>query len=204
MRSKTLFTASLFLTAIFIQSGCSMESATTSAQAVTLPAGTSLVVRTSSMLSTKTQEAGQTFTASLEQPLLHDGREIASKGARVEGKIVTADDGGRVKGVASLTVRLTGVQTSGQLLDISTNTVTRNARTTKRKDAAEIAIGAGVGAAIGALAGGGKGAAIGAAAGGGAGSGVVLATHGEPAEIPSETLLTFELRTPATVRIAKR
>jgi hypothetical protein len=88
------------------------------------------------------------------------------------------------------------------LVDLSTNTVTQNARTTKAKDATEIAIGAGVGAAIGALTGGGKGAAIGAAAGGGAGTGLVLATHGAPAVIPSEKLLTFKLSAP--VSIAKR
>jgi hypothetical protein len=164
--------------------------------------GTALVVRTTSVLSTETMESGQAFTASLAQPWLHDGSEIAAKRSRVEGKLVNADDGGRVKGVASLSVRMTGLQVGGQLVDLSTNTVTQNARTTKAKDATEIAIGAGVGAAIGALTGGGKGAAIGAAAGGGAGTGLVLATHGAPAVIPSEKLLTFKLSAP--VSIAKR
>src|ERR1041385_3480721 len=181
---KTLFGVILSLS-VLVLSGCSSESA------VIVPEGTALVVRTTNVLSTETVESGQAFTASLAQPWLHDGREIAAKGSRVEGRLVNSDDGGRVKGVASLSVRMTGLQVGGQLVDLSTNTVTQNARTTKSKDATEIAIGAGVGAAVGGLSGGGKGAAIGAAAGGGAGTGLVLATHGAPVVIPSETLLTF-------------
>jgi hypothetical protein len=199
--------------AILFQAGCSTDRAasqnpgepekTSSAVAalhdVTLPEGTLLAVRTTSVLSTKTQESGETFTATLEQPLLYEGREMAAKGARVEGLIVKADKGGRVKGVASLTVRLTGLHADGQMIEISTNAVTHNARTTKGRDATEIAAGAGIGAVIGALAGGGKGAAIGAGAGGAAGTGVVLATRGDPAVIPSETVLNFELRAPVTI-----
>jgi len=55
--------------------------------------------------------------------------------------------------------------------------------------------GAILGAAIGAIAGGGKGAAIGAGIGGGAGAGDVLLTH-HPAELPSETEVTFRLKNP--------
>ena len=88
---------------------------------------------------------------------------------------------------------------SGRVVGISTNTITREAKNTKGKDALKIGIGSGIGAAIGAIAGGGKGAAIGAGAGAGAGTGVVLATRGDPAVIPSETVLRFALRAPITV-----
>ena len=47
---------------------------------------------------------------------------------------------------------------------------------------------------IGAIAGGGKGAAIGVGVGGGAGAGDVLLTRGQPAELPSETRMTFHLQ----------
>jgi hypothetical protein len=105
-----------------------------------------------------------------------------------------------VKDRASLAIQLTRLHTaSGRVVEISTSTITREAKATKGKDAAKIGIGSGVGAAIGAIAGGGKGAAIGAAAGAGAGTGVVLATRGEPAVIPSETVLNFALRAPVTV-----
>jgi hypothetical protein len=194
------------MVAILVQAGCTAESAETlnSAKAArvrstTIPEGTRLVVRTSSALSTKSHEAGEAFTATLDQPLTLAGREIVSRGAQVEGKIVEADKGGRVDGLARLTVRLTGLQVGGQMVGVSTDTVTYVAKTSKGRDAAKIAIGSGVGAAIGAITGGGKGAAIGAAAGGGAGTGVVLATRGQAAEIPSETLLNFELLAPLTI-----
>lgn len=212
MRLTRLIGAGLCTAALLLQAGCTAESAQSpssgirtnpSTTSVTLAEGTPLAVRTTSALSTKRQEAGQVFTATLDQPLLKGGKEIAARGSQVEGKIVEADKGGRVNGLASLTVRLMSLQVGGQVVGISTDTVTYFARSTKRSDAAKIAIGGGIGAAIGAIAGGGKGAAIGAAAGGGAGTGVVLATRGQAVEIPSETLLNFQLQAPLTVTSAK-
>jgi hypothetical protein len=131
---------------------------------------------------------------------LRDGdRVVVPKGAEVEGRVVNADQGGRVKGRASISVQLTGLQVSGKTVPIATNTIAREARGTKGKDAAKIGIGSGIGAAIGAIAGGGKGAAIGAGAGAAAGTGVVLGTRGAAAVIPSESVLIFELRSPVRI-----
>lgn len=159
-----------------------------------LAAGTVLVVRTTSTLSTKTVKSGDTFAASLEEPLVADGVVVAAKGAAVKGRVVDSDPGGRVKGVASMTVEVTEVTLKdGKVLAVDTSDRGVAARSTKQKDALKVGIGAGVGAAIGAIAGGGKGAAIGAASGGGAGAGLVLATRGEPAVIRAETVLRFPL-----------
>ncbi|MBE0660305.1 MAG: hypothetical protein IH602_21610, partial [Bryobacteraceae bacterium] len=115
-------------------------------------------------------------------------------------RIVDSDKGGRVKGLATMSLQMTRLHTaSGGSVDISTSTITHAANTTKKKDAVKIGIGSGVGAAIGAIAGGGKGAAIGAAAGAGAGTGAVLATHGDSAGFPSESVLHFTLRSPVRV-----
>ncbi|HYM13264.1 MAG TPA: hypothetical protein VEU62_21170 [Bryobacterales bacterium] len=168
---------------------------------MTVPEGTTLSVRTTATLSTKTQHVGETFLATLTAPLVAGGREIAPAGAEVEGKVVEADPGGRVKGRARIGVELIRLRTAGgHRVEIASNVVAREAPGTKKKDAEKVGIGAAVGAAIGALAGGGKGAAIGAGAGAGAGGGYVLATHGDPAVIPSETVLRFQLRSPLTVR----
>lgn len=169
--------------------------------AVTLPAGTVLQVRTATALSTKLNKAGESFSATLAQPLIAGGKTIAAKGASVQGVIATSDHGGRVKGRANLALRLASVQTAAGPVKISTNAFNRQAPGTKKRDAAKIGSGAGIGAAIGALAGGGAGAAIGAAAGGGAGTGVVLATRGAPAVIGSESLISFRLRAPVTVTL---
>jgi hypothetical protein len=166
---------------------------------VTLAQGTPLKIRTESMLSTQTANSGDTFSATLTEPLVIEGKEIAPRGARVQGRVVNSDPGGRVKGVASISVRLTQIHVGSKDVAVTTGTVARQAHATKKKDAVKVGIGAGVGAAIGAIAGGGQGAAIGAASGGAAGTGLVLATRGDPAEIPAESVLTFKLTAPVTI-----
>lgn len=166
---------------------------------VTVAEGTDITVRTVQTLSTKTAENGQKFEVTLREPLIAGNYVVAPKGARAYGVVSNSDDGGRVKGRASLTVRLTALEVNGREVDISTSTVTHVAKGTKKEDAVKVGVGSGIGAAIGAIAGGGKGAAIGAGVGAGAGTGVVLATKGDPAVIPSETLLKFQLTAPLTV-----
>ena len=69
----------------------------------------------------------------------------------------------------------------------------------KGDDALKVGIGAGVGAAVGAIFGGGSGAAKGTAIGGGAGAGQVLATRGEDLVLRPEQELGFALATNATI-----
>lgn len=167
---------------------------------ITVAAGSTLRVRTNVALSTKANRSGDAFTATLVEPLVSDGKVIAPQGATVRGVVANADPGGRVKGVARLAVRLTEIDVPSEgSVAIATNVVSRQARTTKKRDAAKIGIGSGIGAAIGAIAGGGSGAAIGAGAGAGAGTGWVLATRGEPAVLPAESLLAFRLAQPVTI-----
>ena len=77
---------------------------------ITAAAGKALRVRTASSLSTKTARNGEGFTAILAEPLIADGVTLAEKGATVTGVVSNSDPGGRVKGVASLAVRLTGLE----------------------------------------------------------------------------------------------
>jgi hypothetical protein len=166
----------------------------------TIRAGAPISIYTAKDLSTKTAKDGDQFTASLARPIVDGDWVIAKRGALVQGVVVNSDPGGRVKGRASMTVKLRSLQLAdGRTVDLSTSSYTKEAKSTKKKDAMKIGIGAGIGAAIGAIAGGGKGAAIGAGAGGGAGTGLVLATRGDPAVIPSESQLTFRLQGPITV-----
>jgi len=154
-----------------------------------------LKVRTIGTLSTETAQAGDRFEATLEEPVYENGRLVARKGSRAEGQVVDSDKGGRVKGVASLTVKLLRFQlSSGKYAEISAEPVVVEAHATKGEDATKIALTTGIGAGVGALIGGGKGAAVGAATGAATGTGVVLATRGDPAVIPSETVLEFAVR----------
>jgi hypothetical protein len=167
---------------------------------VTLNAGILIPVRLVDGLSTERNTPGDLFTATLDKELVVDGLVIAERGARVEGRVVSSDRGGRLNGVASMTVELARLRLSdGQWVSLPTESFERRADTTHRDDAAKIGAGAAIGAVIGAIAGGGKGAAIGAGAGGAAGAGTVAATRGRAATLTSETRLSFRLRSPVTV-----
>lgn len=169
-------------------------------ETVTVPAGTSISVRINSTINSEKNIAGDSFSATLDAPLVVNDIVLAEKGARVEGKVVEVDRSGRVKGTARLSLALTKVQLSdGQKVDLKTDSWERVAESSAKSDAAKVGIGAALGAAIGAIAGGGKGAAVGAASGAGAGTGVVLATRGKAAQIDVETRIPFRLSSALTV-----
>ena len=152
------------------------------------------------MISSDKNNIGDTFTGSLDQPLVIGGLVIAERGAAVRGKVVESQKAGRVKGVSELSIEITQLASAdGQTIQVQTEAFNKQGETSKKSDAAKIGIGAGIGAAIGAIAGGGRGAAIGAGAGGAAGTGTVLATRGKAAVISSETLINFKIRNPVTI-----
>jgi hypothetical protein len=162
-------------------------------------------VRLSQTLNSKDNKPGDTFAATLDQPLVVDGFVLAERGARAEGRVVSAEQAGRVKGVANLGVQLVRLTTSdGQKITLNTEPFERAGEKSTGSDAAKIGAGAALGAVIGAIAGGGKGAAIGAGAGGAAGTGTVLATRGKPAELKVETRISFKIREPIQVTEATR
>jgi len=165
----------------------------------TLPAGTMITVRTSQLLSSDNNVAGDKFTAELQQPVLINGWVVARRGQTVVGRVSVAQKAGRVKGVSQLGLELSGlVLVDGQRLPIRTELMQASGHTTRGRDASAIGTTTGLGAIIGAAAGEGKGAAIGAGAGAAAGILGVLLTRGEPTDIPPETSLTFETRDAVT------
>jgi hypothetical protein len=167
---------------------------------VTLAAGTLLPVRVGETLSSARNQPGDTFLATLTQPLVIDGFVIAERGARVEGKVLDTTPAGRVKGVSHLGISIVRLATAdGQNIRIRTEPFVKDGPTSTGTDAAKIGGGAAIGAIIGALAGGGKGTAIGAGAGGAAAAGDVLLTRGRPTEIPVETRVSFKVQDSVTI-----
>lgn len=166
---------------------------------VTLNAGLLIPVRLVDGLSTERNAPGDTFLATIDREVVVDGFVIAERGARVEGRVVASDSGSKIKGNAALSVELTRLHTSDrQVVPIETEAFEKHIQAEKGEDIAKVGAGAALGAIIGAIAGGGKGAAIGAGVGGGAGAGGVMLTR-KPATLPSETRITFRLRTPVTL-----
>jgi hypothetical protein len=167
---------------------------------VTIPAGTSVVVRMMEKLSTDHNFSGDTFRATLDTPIVMDGFIIADRGAKVLGRITKAEKAGKFQGTSELRVALTEIATTdGQQLHVVTNESLRKGQSNTNEEVLKMGGGAALGAIIGAIAGGGKGAAIGAGAGGAAGTGAVLLGHGRPAVIDNETRLTFTLDQPTTL-----
>jgi hypothetical protein len=170
----------------------------------TLPAGTIIPVRTTAELSTSRLKNGSVFDALLEKDLISGGTVLAKAGATVTCIVTSSDPGGRIKGVASLSVAARSIAgVGGNPIAIKTDSYSQEAGSTKKRDAVRTGIATGVGAVVGGIAGGGKGAAIGAGAGAAAGVGANAATRGEAAVIPTETLIEFALSAPATVVLRK-
>lgn len=170
------------------------------AETATIPAGTVLQVRLSQTLSSENSENGDSFNATLDEPLVVNGFVIAEKGSRIDGRVVDAVRSGRIKGKGRISVRLSALHTSDrQRVDIFTDEFVREAKASRAGDATKVIGGAAIGAALGAVFGGGTGAAIGAATGAGAGAGSVLITRGGPAELSVETRIPFRLRDEVTL-----
>jgi hypothetical protein len=169
-------------------------------QKVTVPAGTTLTVRLAESINSERRQPGETFSATLDQPLIIDGFAIAERGAKAQGKIVESQQAGRVRGVSAITLQLTRLHTSdGQDILLNTDKFSKLGEKDTGDDLKKVGVGAAIGAAIGAIAGGGKGAAIGAGVGGAAGAGTVMATRGKPVDLPVETRVTFRLADAVTL-----
>jgi hypothetical protein len=160
---------------------------------VVIPSGTVLKVSLIDPVNSDTSSPGDHFMASLAESVVINGATLLQKGTKVRGRVIDAEDSGRVKGRAAIRLALTDIMQGDKTVAIRTETFAATADSSQTRDAEVIAGGAGVGAVIGAIAGGKKGAAIGAATGGGAGTGVVLATKGKEIHYGPETRLNFTL-----------
>lgn len=173
-------------------------------QPIVVPAGTVLVVTTSQALSSKTSQAGQTFLASLAQPVSVEEHTVFLKGATVSGTVVTAKTKGKIKGEGELALALTSISTMGQTYQLQTNVLSSTIKGKGKRTAATTGGGAAGGALIGGLAGGGKGAGIGALVGATAGFVGGAFTGNKQIEIPAESPLSFTLSAPLTVTPSAR
>jgi hypothetical protein len=162
---------------------------------VELPAGTNLVVRMIDGVDSEVNRVGQNFAASMDQPVVLNGETIIPRGADVVVKLVDSKESGKLTGRAELTLDLMSVKVDGRMVDINTQSVSRESDSRGQRTAKVAGGAAAVGAVIGAIAGGGKGAVIGAGAGGAAGAGAEEVTKGQRVKVPSETRLTFVLDT---------
>ena len=166
-------------------------------RSTTLPSGTRAVVSVSETLSASKNNVGDSFTGVLAQPIVTaGGRTVFSRGTRVAGTVVAAKGRGRFKGAGGLGIQLTEIAGTR----VSTSEYEKEEKGKGKRTGALIGGGTGLGAIIGGIAGGGKGALIGGLAGAGAGTAGSAYTGNKDLVIPSESVITFRLTAPLTLR----
>jgi hypothetical protein len=168
-------------------------------QPIVVPAGTALTIKLGQALGSKTSQSGQTFLATLAQPVSVQGKSALTAGSTASGTVVSAKAKGKVKGEGELILALTSITVRGHTYPIKTATLDSTVKGKGKRTAVATGGGAAGGALIGGIAGGGKGAAIGALVGAGAGFIGGSATGNKQIEYPAESALTFTLAAPLTL-----
>jgi hypothetical protein len=160
---------------------------------IVVPAGTDLTVTIDTALSSKSSQAGQTFLATVAQPVTINGTTAIPKGSSVTGTVLTAKAKGKIKGEGELSITLKNITVRGHNYPLHTASLDSTVKGKGKRTAVTTGGGAAAGALIGGIAGGGKGAGIGAAVGAVGGLIGGAATGNKQIEIAAETPLTFTL-----------
>lgn len=163
---------------------------------LTIPVDTPVKIRMIESVNSDTSRLGQTFRASLDEPVYVNGQEVIPRGADVLTKLVEDQQSGRIEGRTVLTLALSTINVNGRQIDVTSTDVKTESSSRGARSAGVIGGATALGAIIGAVAGGGKGAAIGAGSGAAVGTGAEVLTSGQKVRIPSETRLTFRLQSP--------
>jgi hypothetical protein len=168
---------------------------------ITLPPDTTIPVRITETLDSATTKEGDLFTGTVAADVFTDGLVVLRQGTPVSGRVIAAQEAAHYKGNSLLTIELTSINRRGEKLTVTTDPYSVKGKGRGANTAEKVGGGAAVGAILGGILGGGKGAAIGAAAGGGVGAGANTVTRGEQVQIPSETLVRFNLTNTLSLKV---
>lgn len=185
---------------------------------VVVPAGTSVNITTTTVLSSETASLGQAVSAVLTSDFYYNNVLVASAGSMLQGNVTLAKKGNRAGINGKLQVRFTQIVTStGNIIPISAMIKTTDgtgilvagtAKESAKGYVKDLGVGAGAGALAGlvggAISGGsvGQGAAIGTAIGGGVGLAKSLWTKGVDVTIPANSTVEITIDQPVTVHSA--
>lgn len=163
---------------------------------ITVPAGTTILIRMLDTVDSSKNPPGSRFTATLETNLVVGDKVVVPKGNTVYGRLSEAKQAGRATGSSELQLELTDIVVGGTAYPLLTSDYQVKGSSSGKRSAKRLLGGAGLGAIVGGIAGNaGMGAAIGATAGA-VGS---VVQKGKEVKVPSETLLEFRLQQPASL-----
>jgi hypothetical protein len=171
-------------------------------EVLAIAAGTRLHAAMVSDISTRTHEAGATFQARVNEPILGaNGRELVPAGARVEGRVLEARGTTDHDEEAVLLLAVETLVVGGVRFPLRATVEAADMEATQAasgtRSAATVATGAAAGAVIGQILGRDtRSTAVGAAAGAAAGAGVALTTRGGHATIREGAILTLRIDEP--------
>jgi len=179
---------------IFLSEGVATAqsyAASPDASAVTVPAGTRVVIRMVDSVDTKRHKAGHKFRGQLEGALVVNGVTAAPRGTILYGVVVSSKQSGRAVGSSSMAMEFTDIMINDQLFPIATQTLAAQSGNESGRTVGRTARAA----AIGGLIGGSSGAKTGAKVGVGAS----ILTSGSSINVPAGSLLETTLRTPLRI-----
>ena len=166
---------------------------------ITVPGGTMVNVRLTQPIDVDSSQAGQTFKAVVDDPVMIGGSVVIPRGASAVVQAVQVQQSGTMKGSDKITLKLNSIAFGGMAYPVASQYVETKGKGEGKRTARKVGGGAGLGAIVGGIAGGGEGAAIGAAIGGV--TGAAVASGGEEhLKLPAETRLQFQLSAAVNVK----
>ena len=170
-------------------------------QAVTVPSGAAVRVRTIDPIDINSAQPGMKFRGTLADPVMDlNGSVLIPRGAPVQLSVVSVHKEGRLKGRDRIAVKVDSISFNGRSLPVVSSVAESRGNRQGRNTLRDAGIGAGAGGLIGGLVGGGTGLAVGALVGGGGGTAVSAATQKSRLTIPAESVLSFQLQSPLRVK----
>ena len=164
----------------------------------TVSHGTVLVIRMVDSIDSDVNKPGETFRATLEEPITVAETILAPKDTPVTVQLVHVKQSGQLRGEEEIALQLRSLTLNGKTYSLTSEFAQVASEGKGGESAKVIGTTAAIGALIGIIAGGKKGAAVGAAAGAGAGV-VVQSVRGKQVRVPSEAVLTFSLEESVTL-----
>src|ERR1019366_3977483 len=93
------------------------------ASGLTIPIDTQVTVRMIESVNSETSRLGQTYRASLDEPIYVNGKEVVPRGADVLTKLVTDQQSGKIQGRTVLTLALSTITVNGRTYDVTSSDV---------------------------------------------------------------------------------